>query len=479
MKNMKTIKIYLKTINPHFLDHLSGNTKRFVTLLQEKNFSSEEIFAKELCGDKSTMKKYSVIKTRALKILQALAIVSNTKSGSTTKKKFDQCQKKFFIAQKLITQGERVEGLRLAKQAYQLATDYDFIHLACELASIIHHNYIYYHPNKRVAKIYAEKTEKHINDYFAEKKAEQCYFALIEKMNSTVSLSELEETIKNIHKYKGGSIKYTVYLATVYLYRDLYLGNYAGIIENCNNILQFFQNKKGVYPVHYLLFLRNRGTAQTALGRYKAAMSSFEKAEHFIKGSPYNNYLIQFYKTLNAFHAKEYQLAYDLYQKNKRCKIEPIRQQFAIVEAYLCFLIHAGYLHISKTFRIGKYLNETFKTQQDKKGDNVNIIIAELLVYLARDWGKFIDRIEAIKNYSYRHLKGEDTKRAKYFLKILCLIAHSKVNFHPVALQRKAGKYIEILTSHPVRMGENFAIEIIPFDHLLNMIIERVMRRVA
>ncbi len=360
-----------------------------------------------------------------------------------------------------------------------MATDYDFIHLACELASIIHHNYIYYHPNKRVAKIYAEKTEKHVNDYFAEKKAEQCYFALIEKMNSTVSLSELEETIKNIHKYKGGSIKYKVYLATVYMYRDLYLGNYAGIIENCNNILQFFQNKKGVYPVHHLLFLRNRGTAQTALGRYKAAMSSFEKAEHFIKGSPYNNYLIQFYKTLNAFHAREYQLAYDLYQKNKRCKIEPIRQQFAIVEAYLCFLIHAGYLHTSKTFRIGKYLNETFKTQQDKKGDNVNIIIAELLVYLARDWGKFIDRIEAIKNYSYRHLKGEDTKRAKYFLKILCLIAHSKVNFHPVALQRKAGKYIEILTSHPVRMGENFAIEIIPFDHLLDMIMERVMRRVA
>ncbi len=90
---MKTFKIYLKTINPHFLDHLSGNTKRFVTLLQEKDFSSEEIFAKELCGDKSTMKKYSVIKTRALKILQALAIVSNTKSGSTTKKKLTNVKK--------------------------------------------------------------------------------------------------------------------------------------------------------------------------------------------------------------------------------------------------------------------------------------------------------------------------------------------------------------------------------------------------
>ena len=153
--------------------------------------------------------------------------------------------------------------------------------------------------------------------------------------------------------------------------------------------------------------------------------------------------------------------------------------QFAIIEAYLCFLIHTGYLHTNKTFRIGKYLNETFKAQYDKKGDNVNVLIAELLVYLARDWNKFIDRIEAVKNYSYRHLKGEDRKRAKCFLKILCLIAHPKVNFHPIALQRKAAKYIEVLKSHPVRMGENFAIEVIPFDRLLDLILERVMRRVA
>ena len=130
-------------------------------------------------------------------------------------------------------------------------------------------------------------------------------------------------------------------------------------------------------------------------------------------------------------------------------------------------------------FRVGKYLNETFKAQTDKQGDNINILIAELLVYLARDRGKFIDRIEAVQHYSYRHLKGEDTKRAKWFFKVLCMVAHPKVNFHPIALRRKAKRYIDLLESHPVRMGKDFAIEIIPYEQVLEIIMVQLGRKAA
>ena len=126
-----------------------------------------------------------------------------------------------------------------------------------------------------------------------------------------------------------------------------------------------------------------------------------------------------------------------------------------------------------------KYLNETFKAQKDKQGNNINILIAELLVYLAKDRDKFIDRIEAVKDYSYRHLKSPSAQRAKWFIKILCLLPHAKVNFHPVALRRKAKRYIDLLQSHPVRMGEGFAVEFIPFDQLLLMIENKIMKKVA
>ena len=136
-----------------------------------------------------------------------------------------------------------------------------------------------------------------------------------------------------------------------------------------------------------------------------------------------------------------------------------------------------GYLQLEGRFRLGKYLNETFKAQADKQGSNISILIAELLVYLARNRGKFIDRVEAINNYSYRHLKGSDTRRAKRFIKILCTIP--RANFNPIALRRIAQRQIQYLQEHPIWMGENFAIEIIPFDKLLDMVLNQLQRKVA
>lgn len=477
--NIEILKAYFSNIDSRLYKHVSGKPKEFIEVFREGNFLSEEAFMTALCGNEHSEEYYFQWKSRTLKILQAFAIVSDEKGGSTTKKKFDNCQKKFLLAQKFFTQGQRVEGLRLAKQAYQLATEYSFPHLASELASILHHDHVYYHKNRRLASYYEQQTNKYLDYYISEKKAEQYLYKVFQLDNSEISEELLKITIQKISNLQGESIKYKFYEATAHIIYATFIGKYEYLIRSCDEVLQFFKTRKGAHPAYYLYFFRARGTAQIAIKKYKEAKVSFDQAEKYTKRSPHNNYIIQFYKMLNELHAGNYQTAYELYQKNKRCKIEPIRQQFAIIEAYLCFLIHTGYLQINKTFRIGKYLNDTFKAQQDKKGDNVNILIAELLVYLARDWGKFIDRIEAIKNYSYRHLKGEDTKRAKSFLKVLCLIAHPKVNFHPIALQRKATRHIEILKSHQVRMGENFAIEIIPFDHLLDMILERVMRRVA
>ncbi|MEL6863242.1 MAG: hypothetical protein AAFP19_02435, partial [Bacteroidota bacterium] len=300
-----------------------------------------------------------------------------------------------------------------------------------------------------------------------------------EQMNADLGVDILQEAIENLNRQKGESIRFKFLQNSIKVLYGIYNGDYQQIIKSCNHALQFFTDKVGVYPAYYLFFFQTKGTAQTAIGAYKKATESFQKSELYTGTNLYNHYALQYYQTLNALHAGQYSIAYERYQKNKRCKFEDIREQFAIIEAYLYFLSHTGYLQLDKTFRMRKYLNDTFKAQSDKQGSNINILIAELLVYLVRDKGKFIDRIEAVKDYSYRHLKGPETQRAKWFIKILCLLPHSKVNFHAVALRRKAGRYIELLESHPVRMGEGFAVEIIPFDRLFQMIEEKVIKKAA
>ncbi|MEM1323658.1 MAG: hypothetical protein AAGG75_25580 [Bacteroidota bacterium] len=477
---MDGLKSYFSSIDPILFKHVSGTPKAFIDKFREQEYLSEQVFAEYLYGGEYDENSYREWKSRTLRILQALAIISNTKGGSLVKKKYDECQKKITVGQKILTSGGRKEGMRLIKQAYLIATEYDFSHLACELASILHYHHTYYHRNKRMVGLYAQKVRKHLKDYTAEKEAESYFYQIVvEQTHSSIPLDFLREAVQNLNDQKGDSIKYKFFQASINVLYHLCSGKYKDIILVCEKVLNFFEHRKGVYPAYYLFFLKNRGTAQTATRDFAKASESYQAAEQYTTNSPYNTYMIRFYRILNELHAGNYQAAYDRYQKSKRCKFEDIRQHFVIIEAYLCFLASMGYLQLNKIFRIGKYLNDTFKAQEDKQGSNINILIAELLVYLARDRGKFIDRIEAVQHYSYRHLKSPDTQRAKWFIKILCLLAHPKVNFHPVALQRKAKRYIELLKSHPVRMGEGFAVEIIPFDKLVEMISLQLKKKVA
>jgi len=475
---MDGLKSYLSIINPSVLNGITGKSGEFIRLFQENEYLSEKAFAQKICGTNHNSKYYTNLKSKTKKILQALAIISTNTKDSSVKKKYDFCQKNFTVAQKFLTKGDRTEGLRLVRRAYRTANKNEFSHLACELASILYHDYIYYTPNPRMANFYEKEVEKHGTNYLAEKKAESYFYKMVARIhNGSVKSSELSETVKRIHECGGESIRCKVYKATMEVYDGLHKGKYQKVVSSCTRTLKYFYKKEGVYTSHRYFFLLHLGLAYIATSLYDKATISFKQAGKYAPSKSYNDYLLRFYKTLSALHAKEYQVAYELYLANKRCKIPKIREQFAIVEAYICFLAYTGHLQLKRAFRMGKYLNDTFKAQKDKQGDNLNILIAELLVYLVRDRGKFIDRIEAIQHYSYKHLKSKDTQRAKCFLKILCLLP--KVNFHYLALERRAKRLINQLHSHPVRMGKDFAIEIIPYSQVLEMIMTQLGRKAA
>lgn len=476
---MEILKSYFSSIDPMLFNHVSGKPREFIDLFRSENFLNEKVFEKALCGENYNERYYSELKSRTIKILQALVIISDEKGEILVNKNFHKAQKKFLLGHKFLTKGQREEGIRVIKQAYKIAVDFDFSHLACELASILYHDHVYYNRNKRVATFYANKMKFFLNNYSAEKEAEYFFFNVVGNAEKLTSADLLKKAYDNIAKIKRGSTKYKVYAAILNVLCGFYSGEHKRVIEVCNETLNYFEGRKGVYNSQYYFFIRNKGTAETALGRYEEANRSYERAEKYADNKPHNHCTLQFCKTLNALHAGQYETAYNLYQKNKRCKIESIRQQFAIVEAYLYFLYSTGHLNMNKKFRLGKYLNETFNAQKNKEVDNVNIIIAELLVYLVKNRGKFIDRIESVQDYSKRHLKSKETRRARWFIKILCLMAHPKVNFHPVALQRRAKQFIYLLKKNPARLGENFSGEIIPFEQLLDMIIEKVMKKAA
>ncbi|MFK8101935.1 MAG: hypothetical protein AB8G15_05415 [Saprospiraceae bacterium] len=474
---MDTLQSYLSMVDSRLLHQLTGKTKEFIRVFQEENYISENAFMNRVCGERHKQRYYYYLKANTITILQAFAMVSRSTGVNTVQKKLDFCRKNFTVGQKFLERGVRGEGLGLIRQAYKIAVEYDFAHLACELSSVLHHNHVYYHRNKYKAEFYASQVEKYLRDYTAEKKAESYFYQVVGKYKGSLKSIEYEESLAKINEYKGESLKYKTYKGMIEVFYGFSINDFDLIIESCSKTLDSFKGKKGVYFSHYLFFLMNIGKAHMAIGDYGKATINFKESESYALTKSINYALIQLHKALNALHAGEYQLAYDLYLKNRKCRFDTVKEQFAIMEAYLCYLSHTGHLKLKGKFRLGKLLNETIKAQTDKEGSNVNIIIAELLVYLGRDRGKFIDRVEAVNSYSYRHLKSPETRRAKRFIKILCTLP--KVNFHPVALQRVAKRHIDYLKTHPISMGQNVSIEILPFETVLEMILVQLLKKVA
>ncbi|MEO0777969.1 MAG: hypothetical protein AAFW73_22450 [Bacteroidota bacterium] len=474
---MDTLQAYLSIVDTRLLHHIQGKVGHLIRTYQAGKFASEAAFQQRLVEGGMTAADYSELKSRAVKLLQAFAIVSASGGNSSVKKKYDSCLKKFTVGQKFLNQGIRPEGIRLIRQAYQIAVDYHFLHLAAEMASILHFDHVYYHRNAPKAAFYAEQTQQHLEDLLAEKLVEQQLFQVMEYSGESLQPQLFAAALERSQQLTGSSLRFKTYATMIQVLHDLHTGDYRGIILHCREVLQFYEGKKGVFTSHYHFFLTHQAMAHIATRQYDRAETSLLRAQDFAPTKSINKPIVALYQTINALHAGHYERAYDLYRQHRKSRFEPIRQQFAIIQAYFCFLAHLGHLRLDGKFRLGKYLNETFKAQSDKQGANITILIAELLVHLARDRGRFIDRVEAINNYSYRHLKGPDTKRAKRFIKILCLLP--RANFHPLALQRLAARPIQYLEEHPIHLGENLAIEVIPFGDLLEMIMTDLAQRRA
>ena len=86
---------------------------------------------------------------------------------------------------------------------------------------------------------------------------------------------------------------------------------------------------------------------------------------------------------------------------------------------------------------------------------------------MVTDRNKFIERVQAINQYSYRYLKGDGAKRAKWFIRLLCKVPGADFNFPK--LMKKSDEYIEKLNANPIGMGENLSLEIIPYDHIIEI----------
>ena len=83
---MEGLKSYLTVVEPHLLTTISGKVGDFIHTFQELNPINEEVFITQICNGKYDRAYYQNLKSKAKKLLQALAIISPSKGNSLVKK---------------------------------------------------------------------------------------------------------------------------------------------------------------------------------------------------------------------------------------------------------------------------------------------------------------------------------------------------------------------------------------------------------
>ncbi len=164
-----------------------------------------------------------------------------------------------------------------------------------------------------------------------------------------------------------------------------------------------------------------------------------------------------------------YQETYDLYKEHAKypCTHQTLGEYWAIIWGYIYFLVRIGKIteYTEEQFHLGKFLNETPVYLKDKAGNNINIIIIQIITRLERkQFAQIIDRIDAIKSYKNTHINQPDLLRTNIFINML--LKMEAASFHRAATERKTKKLFEKLQATPLRLGKSPGIEIIPYEIL-------------
>ena len=71
---MDTVLTYIALIEPRLLRHVTGKPGHFIAVLRSDTYLNEDAFCARICGEKNSPSYYRTLKSRTLKILQALGL---------------------------------------------------------------------------------------------------------------------------------------------------------------------------------------------------------------------------------------------------------------------------------------------------------------------------------------------------------------------------------------------------------------------
>lgn len=274
----------------------------------------------------------------------------------------------------------------------------------------------------------------------------------------------------------------------VWVYRYEMLNDYSSALQICDNAEQYIEQNPRYYQDDKLAtFQLKKMNAYLHLRDYKNGKVNAEKClQSFPEGSDTWFVFMEYY-LLMAMHTDNYINALAIYRKaSSNTRFKRIsgsdKEKWNVYDMYLNYIIEAEGANNSilraqrrKTFRLSRFLNDPILFPKEQRVFTVHLLIAQVLFLIEKNsYSAATERIDRLKNYANRQLKKEDYFRLIQFIRLLQQLAKADYRYDALS---NVEKYYNRLIDEPFKYrGLLNEIEIIPYEKLWNMVLERVRK---
>lgn len=415
-----------------------------------------------------------------------LHIDQHAQDLSDYQRAYHECHKQWVMVRILTAHNANTAAIMMANRLLRQATKYEFSLLCMDVCSFLRVQYGLRESDDKKYKDANKLFAHHKDVYQAESLAEEYYTDLVVGIvNSRSAKDQLAEKSQTYFEQIAPYLQqYTTYKLHLYghligLMRFTGINDYEAALSHCEQAITFFEHKPYEARAPLQIFYYQRLVCNIYLRQFEKGRESAEYCMKVMKEGSFNWFKYrELYHQLSLYTGR-YQEAWDILQgtlKNSHYEFLPdnVKELWRIRESFSYFLGILGKFKLPKSyhFKLAKFLNETPIFSKDKSGLNISILVVRLLLLLIeRKYDKVLDEVEATEQYAYRHLRGLETKRSYYFIKMLLQVPLS--GFDLQDLPAKTLRYSQKLAQTPLQVANQVhETEIIPYEDLWAMILE-------
>ena len=465
-----------KTFEPK----LRPKLKELFLFLRRSGRMEEQVAAQQfLNGNKSHFNKLK----NELKNALCTDIITNPSTWADNEQKllYDYCYKAFAAYKILLGSSSREAAMERAGALLPKLSTLEIHGLIFIVALDLHFHYSSMKIVPKLAKKYAMIIEEQADFIRVEAIVRICYGKAGMLCNNRSSfppsvVRELQEMETKCRPYLSlGSTSLNRIIYDIIAVRYIVAYDYENIVKHCDEALDSFAAEHPNYNALCFDFFAKKIPALVCMGELEKAKRIAREAGKMMPVGAINWQVVLIRRIVICLHMADYQEAYDLFKAHSKytCTYQILVEYWKIIEGFLYFLILAGRIqqYSEERFMLGKFLNEVPIYSRDKAGNNINILLIQILLQMHRgEYGKIIDRVESLREYARNYTRNPETKRANLFINMI--LKMEAASFHRAGTERRTKGLLKKLHATPLSLAQNLSIEIIPYPVLWTEILE-------